>query len=359
MSKPHRIDVREVKARADGRWSQIIARLAPNLSEALERKGRHVPCPIHGGTDGFRLMKKFDEVGSGVCNTCGVFKDGFSLLQWARQYQFRDALEEVANELGLGGESKSHIPLPPPPKRVPVNTQEEDEAIRKRLRWVYSTSIPIRSPEAEPARLYLRGRGLTVVPAMLRMHPGLHYRSPDGNRQGPFPTLISPVIDGQGRGICLHRIYLTPDGKKAPVPEPKKLMSHPNDVPMQGSAVRLFRYTDILGVAEGVETAIAVTEATGIPCWALITSTLMPEFLPPRDVKRVVVFGDKDRPSQLYPKGAGQEKAQELVKRLWALGVKASLALPPSEIPPNAKSVDWLDEFVNAGAEPFRRTVNQ
>lgn len=128
--------------------------------------------------------------------------------------------------------------------------------------------MPIRSPDAEPARLYLRNRGLSLVPPMLRMHPGLHYRDLDGNRSGPFPTLISPVVDAQGRGICLHRVYLTPDGKKAPVGEPKKLMSHPNDVPTQGSAVRLFRYTDTLAVAEGIETAIAVTEATRIPCWA-------------------------------------------------------------------------------------------
>lgn len=359
MSKPHRIDVNEVKSRADGRWEAIMSRLAPNLAQAIERRGKHVPCPIHGGTDGFRLMKRFDEVGSGVCNTCGVFKDGFSLLMFARQYSFRDALEDVAREVGLCGESKDHIPLPKPKPRPVVNTKQEDEAIRRRLRWVYESTIPIRSPNAEPARLYLRNRGLTLVPAMLRMHPGLHYRDLEGNRLGPFPTLISPIVDAQGRGICLHRVYLTPDGKKAPVGEPKKLMSHPNDVPMQGSAVRLFRYTDTLAVAEGIETAIAVTEATRIPCWALITSTLMPEFVPPSDVKRVLVFGDKDRPTKIYPKGAGQEKAQELVKRLWALGVKASLALPPSDIPEGAKSVDWLDEFNKAGTEPFRRVVNQ
>lgn len=352
------IDAKEVKARADGNWHAILSRLAPNLDKALERPGRHVPCPIHGGTDGFRLMPKFAERGSAVCNTCGVLKDGLALLQFARGYSFREALEEVAHEVGLGGERKDYIPLPTPPKRPVVSTKEEDEAIRKRLRWVYKTSLPITSPDAEPARLYLRNRGLSALPRMLRMHPGLHYRDLDGNKLGPFPTLISPVVDAQGRGVCIHRVYLTPDGKKAPVPEPKKLMSHPNDVPMQGSAVRLFPHGDDLAVAEGIETAIAVTEATGIPCWALITSTLLPEFVPPADVTRVFVFADKDRPSKPYPKGAGQEKALELVKRLWALGFQASLALPPSEIPEGAKSVDWLDEFTQSGAEPFKKVVN-
>lgn len=151
MSKPHRIDVREVKARADGRWEAIMSRLAPNLAPAIDRRGKHVPCPIHGGTDGFRLMKKFDEVGSGVCNTCGVFKDGFSLLMFARQYSFRDALEDVAREVGLGGESKDHIPLPKPcsvPSSTPSRRMKQSASVfagctRARCPFVHLTQSPL------------------------------------------------------------------------------------------------------------------------------------------------------------------------------------------------------------------------
>lgn len=362
QERHQRLDAGEVKARAEGRWPEIMVSLAPALAEAIERNGRHVPCPVHGGTDGFRVMKRFRAVGSTVCNTCGVFPDGLATLQWALSMSFREALEAVAGSLGMtdSNGAKRLPPARPVQPQVQVNEKQHNEDVRRRLRWVYSSSVPIGSPEARPAQLYLRNRGLTLFPKMLRMHPGLRYfdkkASADAGKSihlGPFPTLITPVVDGEGRGVCLHRTYLTPDGCKAPVGDPKKLSAHPTDVDLSGCAARLFRYTDVLGVAEGVETAIAVTEATGVPCWALISSTLMPRFVPPRDVRRVIVFADKDRPTPLYPDGAGQTKARELIQRLWELGVQASMAVPPSQLVEPAKSVDWLDEFVQHGRSAF------
>jgi hypothetical protein len=188
------------------------------------------------------------------------------------------------------------------------------------------------------------------------MHPGLHYHDKEQGRSGPFPTIISAVVDPHYQGVCIHRIYITPDGKKAPVRDPKKLMSHPSDSPMRGACVRLFPHGPVLGVAEGIETAIAVTEATGIPCWAAISSTLLPHFRPPADVERVVVFADKDLPSKLHPGpgGAGQDAGRELVTNLWKMKIKASLAIPPSPIPEGAKSVDWLDEYNLSGRTSFK-----
>lgn len=51
-----RFDIKTVKAAAEGRWDAIFSVLAPKLAPAQERAGRHVPCPVHGGTDGFRLF---------------------------------------------------------------------------------------------------------------------------------------------------------------------------------------------------------------------------------------------------------------------------------------------------------------
>ena len=42
--------------------------LAPALEPALSRVGRHVACPVHGGTDGFRLFRDADRR-AGVCAT--------------------------------------------------------------------------------------------------------------------------------------------------------------------------------------------------------------------------------------------------------------------------------------------------
>lgn len=66
-------------------------------------------------------------------------------------------------------------------------------------------------------RLYLQKRGLSLVPPMLRVHPALWWLDDEGQRHGPFPTLLSLVVDPEERGVTLHRIYLTPEGSKAPV----------------------------------------------------------------------------------------------------------------------------------------------
>ena len=76
------IEARGVRERAAGRWIDMLAALAPALVPALSRPGRHVPCPVHGGTRGFRLFRDVDDTGGGVCNTCGTFPDGFALLMW-------------------------------------------------------------------------------------------------------------------------------------------------------------------------------------------------------------------------------------------------------------------------------------
>lgn len=351
------IDVKEVKAQAAGKWSSVLCAIAPALAEAIDRPGRHVACPVHGGKDGngFRLFKDFNETGGGCCNTCGSFPDGLKLLQWATGDSFHQVLTAVAKELGTPS-------APSAPKRVPraapqKQPAQEDPGIRLRLRSVYKSSKPIGAPEAEPARLYLQKRGLSLVPPMLRVHPALWWLDDEGQRHGPFPTLLSLVVDPEERGVTLHRIYLTPEGSKAPVSAPKKLMSHPTDVSLHGAAIRLFPAGKVLGVAEGVETAIAVTEATGIPCWATISSTFLKTFVPPRGVQRVIVFADKDRPTAQFPEGAGYEAAKVLVQKLWSKGFKASIALPPSEIPEDAKGVDWLDEFVKSGKLPFTRIL--
>jgi len=74
------IEAREVRELAAGRWLDLLGALAPELTPALDRVGRHVPCPVHGGADGFRLFRDVKQTGGGICNTCGTFPDGFALL---------------------------------------------------------------------------------------------------------------------------------------------------------------------------------------------------------------------------------------------------------------------------------------
>lgn len=352
MASDFKIDVNEVRDRAAHRWEGIVASAAPQLDAAINRKGKHVPCPVHGGVDGFRLMRKFDEVGSGVCNSCGLFKDGFALLMWANQWTFREALEEVAQQVGIDVGKERPKSLPRLVQPIKVNPAA-DEALRNKLRHTYEGSVPITSPQGEVGRMYLRSRGLSIVPERLRVHPSLYYFEKDREgktvRLGPFFALIAVVEAPDGRAVTLHRTYLTAQGRKAPVSSVKKMMSNPSDVDYRGVAIKLFACGKTLAVAEGIETATSVTEATGIPCWPLVSSSFMPSFVPPASVENLIVFADKDRPSVMHPRGAGQEQGLALVKNAWARGIKSSLCVPAGEIPDGAKSLDWNDVYREGG----------
>jgi phage/plasmid primase-like uncharacterized protein len=83
------LDAKEIKAAADGKWDSILSALAPSLAEALQKLGKHVACPVHGGTDGFRLFKDVAQTGGGICNTCGAHRDGLALLSWVNGWSFR------------------------------------------------------------------------------------------------------------------------------------------------------------------------------------------------------------------------------------------------------------------------------
>ena len=60
------IEARDVRQFASGLWLDVLGALAQPLIPALRRPGRHVPCPVHGGTDGFRLFRDADQTGGGV-----------------------------------------------------------------------------------------------------------------------------------------------------------------------------------------------------------------------------------------------------------------------------------------------------
>lgn len=253
-----RIDVEQLKRLADGRWDQILESLAPPLSVALERPGRHVACPVHRGSDGFRVFKDVAHSGGGICNTCGPFADGFALLGWVNGWDFPTALREVSAWL-MGAPQEAPVVT----HRSVSSAKREDAALVGRLMAVWRGTLPLEHAAAEPLRRYLANRGLRSLPrAAVRFHPSLRYYDEDRVLQGTFPGMVARVYDPGGKLVTLHRTYLTPDGRKADVVSPKKLMTHPGPF-TPGAAIQLGTAGPLLGVAEGIETALAVTELTG------------------------------------------------------------------------------------------------
>ena len=339
----------DAKRVAAGHWVDILGCLSPSLADALARTGRHVPCPspTHPGksVDGFRVFQNVAETGGGICNTCGTFHDGFALLGWINGWTPRESLEAVEQALGISaGIATAPIRVPPaPPRRSTAKDGREMERRRSNLNRTWAATVPIEDPEAEPARLYLARRGLGWLGATeWRFHPSLPYY--DGRDcLGSYPALVALVQTAAGVPVTLHRTYLAPDGSKADVPAPKKLMAYLEECPLIGAATWLSKPGPCIAVAEGIETSLAVQEALRCPTAAALNAAMLAGFIPPPGVKRVFVMADKDRPSKPHPRGHGQEAAIELTRRLWAMGVQASAMIPRRAIPDGEKSIDWLD----------------
>src|SRR5947207_15564148 len=68
--------LQELKARAHGRWTEILRTLG--VGEKILNK-RNQPCPMCGGTDRFQYTDKFGE-GNYHCRGCGA-GGGLKLLQ--------------------------------------------------------------------------------------------------------------------------------------------------------------------------------------------------------------------------------------------------------------------------------------
>ncbi|MFB8831987.1 toprim domain-containing protein [Azotobacter sp. CWF10] len=104
-----------------------------------------------------------------------------------------------------------------------------------------------------------------------------------------------------------------------------------------------------MDVCEGLETALAVETATGLPVWPLVNAYLLEHFMPPPAISAVRIWADKDR------KEGGQKAALALKKRLWEMGIKAQILLPWLPIPEGAKGVDWNDVLLERGPFGFSK----
>lgn len=338
-----------IREAARGRWLDILSGVAPELEAAIARVGRHVGCPVHGGRDGFRLFQDAEETGGGICNTCGRYPDGFGLVMWVRGCGFNQALRLVADSLGM--DCQGAVPTP---RRGTVlkNRSEIKAAVRSKAaaqaRAMWVGAAPLQGSIGD---LYLARRGIQTASLGgqlrdLRFHPRMRHRN-ELEETSFWPGLLAKVRAPSGQVVGIHRTYLDDSGRKAPVDQAKKLM--PKFGELGGGAIRFGSpIGGTVGVAEGIETALSVTSATGIPCWACVSATLLEAFVPPPDVKNVLIWGDLDR------SGAGQRSAKALQLRLWGAGFRAQTLFPAAHLGESkGKGTDWNDVLVHLGPTAF------
>lgn len=293
-----------MKARelAQGKWRGVLTELgiAPNLLD-----GKHHACPNGQGKDRFRFA---DRNGSGnfFCSCSNGEKGGIALLMCCKAMGYAEAAAEVERVVGHVGAGEA------PRKRDPRGSLNK---VRERLK-----------PAGFAVRRYLAERGLSVPPGIRQAR--LTYW--DGHvSHGPFETMVGLIRSASGKPQSYHLTYL--DGvAKANVDTPRKVMT-PVDT-ITGGAIRLYPQAAHIGIAEGIETAIAAHLLTGLPVWSVVSAGGIESFEPPVGVERVTVFGDFD---ESY---TGQVASFACAKRLTKRGIACDVRMP--------ERGDWNDELM-------------
>lgn len=198
---------------------------------------------------------------------------------------------------------------------IPKNVKKRpDKDYRKMLNdtWRLGQSLV----RGDPVMEYLAGRGLKLIPDNVKYLPACW----ESERKTRVPAMIALVSGPDGKPVTIHRTYLK-DGKKAPIKSPKKLMPHNGT--LKGAAVRLFEPDQgVVGISEGIETAVAATQLFKVPTWAAISSNIMEQWEPPKGIETVFIFGDHD------VNYTGQKSAYTLANKLSLQGFKVVVRIP-------------------------------
>lgn len=203
---------------------------------------------------------------------------------------WRECRDHVKAVLGLSDDRPVEF-------RAPVPQIDPDRLARqKTAAEIWARSIPIAGTLAET---YLLSRGLTYDGDALRFYPGGR----------AMVAMITDAITGEAIGI--HRTFLDHVGNRT-----KKMMLGA----AAGGVVRLSgddEVTSGLGVAEGIETALAVPFR---PVWACLSAGQLAAFPVLAGIEALTIFADQDK--------AGLDAANACGERWHAAEREVTMAAP-------------------------------
>jgi hypothetical protein len=130
--------------------------------------------------------------------------------------------------------------------------------------------------------------------------------------------MIVRVDNLDGELIGVHRTWLVSDASGVWRRRDRASLG-----PIASGAVRLAPATEMLMVAEGIETALAAMQAVRRPAWAALSTSGLVTLVLPAGVRSIVILADHDR------NGAGERAAQAAAQRWLAEGRRVQLAMPP------------------------------
>ncbi len=300
-----------------------IAEVKELLADRMTELAREL-CgdPTQRGRDEHRYRRKGSlavviagrKRGSWYDHEAGAGGDALGLVAHMRGCAMRDAWEWALDWLGVSDRRD----IPPRPHR-PVESPETQQEASRTLglaRTIWTEAQPAAGTLVE---IYLALRGLVLpADAPLRFHPAC----PRGAER--LPAMVALMTSPQSsKAVGVHRTFLRHDGSGKADGQAKMMVGNAGVIRLAAGPGAQRR----LGVAEGIETSLAVMQRGWCPVWAAASAGGIRAFPVLPDIEELHLFADGD--------DAGLGAARECGRRWAAAGRKARAIWPPAG--------DWND----------------
>lgn len=199
--------------------------------------------------------------------------------------------------------------------------------IERAWRWTWDNAAPARG---SPVENWLRVRGIALKPAELDRLP-LRWTAQCPRGRGMAPAMLALMTDAITAEPCgIHRTFLLPDGSaKAFDADSRMMLGHAGIVRLSpGDEV-----SEGLGIAEGIETGLAIMAAGWRPVWACGTLGALAAFPVLAGIQCLTIFAD--------PKPHETAGARACAARWAQAGREAIVRIPNG-------SGDWNDVLQEA-----------
>lgn len=309
-----KIDIEALRSRHD--LSAIVGQRVKLRKAGHELVGL---CPFHvENTPSFRVN---DTKGAYHCFGCGAHGDVLDYVMAAEGLHFMSAVRWL--------EGSADLPQANPAIR------ERDERIERQARVAAIATAQAQwraahSIAGTPAELYLRSRGIVApVPPSIRFGRVPLWRDKKTGIDGrPFPALIAACQDVEGKVVGVQRVFLTEDGRKAPIANPKLSLGR-----VRGCALRLGPPARSVRLCEGPEDGLTIRQRDpDPPVWVSLGTGALPFVEFPAEVEDVTIMGDNN--------AAGRAAVAAGIEAIEAQGRTARGTYP------GAAFKDWNDEYM-------------
>ena len=303
---PRRENIDTNRLKDSVRLSDVVARFTQLRPSGRSRIGL---CPFHQETRPSLVVT--DELGAFYCHGCQTHGDVIDFVRTIQRCGFMDAVRYISGQIPA-----TTVPLERERAKKLEKAKRELAGAYARCQWKDA-----RAPEGTPAETYIRSRGLTcAIPPTLRYGVFPLWISLVTGRKGPrLPALIAACQNADGAVIGVQKIFLQPDGSRAPLPRPKVSLGA-----IKGGALRLGPAAEQIIVCEGPEDGLTLHQMLpSIPVWVALGSGNIPAMKLPPEVRRVLVAGDNNP--------AGRKAAQDACEAFRSQGRQATAIFPDSD----------------------------